>query len=70
VVDDTIHHEMSRLQQIGVERMTEIKAATINLLCLRDIAQWVSVPMQAAIDSSDFGGGPLSSFVDLNASFE
>jgi len=70
VVDDTIHHEMTRLQKIGVERMTEIKAATINLLCLRDIARWVSVPFQAAIDHSDFKGELLANFDKLDESFE
>lgn len=70
LVDETIRQEMSHLRKIGVERMTEIKSATVNLLCLRDIARWVSVPMQAAVHQSDFEGATLSSFVNLSPSFE
>jgi ataxia telangiectasia mutated family protein len=70
IVDDTIHHEMTRLQQIGMERMTEIKAATISLLCLRDVAKWVSPSVQTAIDQCEFDGPLLRQFVDMDASFE
>lgn len=70
VVDDAIRAEMANLQQIGIERMTEIKKATLNLLCLRDVERWVSVPMQKALEQDDFEGGLLNGFVQLDPSFE
>lgn len=69
-VDDAIRAEMVNLQQIGVERMTEIKKATVNLLCLRDVERWVSLPMQQALEQDDFEGRLLNGFVQLDPSFE
>lgn len=70
IVDLSIQKEMVHLQQIGMERITEIQKAVTNLLCLRDVAHWVSQPMQTAIDQGDFDGGLLSGFVDLDQSME
>lgn len=70
VVDMSIKEEMAYMQQIGVERMTEIQKAATNLLCLRDVARWISHPMQTAIDQGDFEGGLLSGFVRLDQSME
>lgn len=70
VVDLSIKNEMEHLQQIGVERMTAIHRAVTNLLCLRDVARWISQPMQTAIDQGDFEGGLLSKFVVLDRSME
>lgn len=70
VVDGAIRSEMARLQKIGVERMTEVKSATQNLLCLRDIAKWLSEPLQQAVNEGDFASGRLAEFVDLSSSFE
>jgi ataxia telangiectasia mutated family protein len=69
-VDEAIRGEMAYLQQIGVERMTEIKKATSNLLCLRDMQRWVSLPMQQALEQDDFEGRHLPGFIQLDPSFE
>lgn len=70
VVDTAIKSELLNLQRIGVERMTEIKHATTNLVCLRDIALWLSPPMQKAIDQGDFEGSLINNFVKLDSSFK
>lgn len=70
VVNEAIRAEMAHLQQIGVERMTEIKNVTANLLCLRDVERWVSLPMQQALEQDDFEGRRLTGFVQLDPSFE
>lgn len=70
VIDSTIKDEMIHLQQIGVERMTEIKQTAASLVCLRDVALWNSDPLQRAVNEGDFDGGLLKSFVALDTSFK
>ncbi|KLT40283.1 hypothetical protein CC85DRAFT_157894 [Cutaneotrichosporon oleaginosum] len=70
VVNDAICAEMAHLQEIGVERMTEIKKVTADLLCLRDVEHWVSRSLQQALEQDDFEGRPLTEFVRLDPSFE
>ncbi|BEI92084.1 uncharacterized protein CcaverHIS019_0409040 [Cutaneotrichosporon cavernicola] len=69
-VSEAIRAEMAHLQKIGVERMTEIKKVVANLLCLRDVERWVSLPMQQALEQDDFEGRYLTGFVQLDPSFE
>ncbi|GMK57115.1 hypothetical protein CspeluHIS016_0309550 [Cutaneotrichosporon spelunceum] len=69
-VNDAICAEMAHLQKIGPERMTEIKKVAANLLCLRDVERWVSLPMQQALEQDDFEGRHLSGFVQLDLSCE
>ncbi|MDN8751342.1 hypothetical protein Q0L76_14150, partial [Staphylococcus aureus] len=59
-IDTAVQSEMACLQSIGIERMTEIKKTTLNLLCLRDIARWTSKSMRRSIDSRDFNGAMLN----------
>ncbi|KAL1411153.1 Serine/threonine-protein kinase tel1 [Vanrija albida] len=69
-IETAVQSELACLQAIGVERMTEIKKTTLNLLCLRDVARWTSNNMRRSIDSRDFNGTMLNGFVDLSSSFD
>ncbi|KAL7420991.1 Serine/threonine-protein kinase tel1 [Cryptotrichosporon argae] len=70
IVEDAIKGEVAHLQALGGERMEQIKQTTANLVCLRDVARWVSKPVQKALEENDFEGTLLSDFVKLGADFE
>lgn len=65
VVHDAIESQMTRLSELGVERMTEIKSCVEDLLCLKDIAGWLGEEVRKAVAEGDWEGRLLQGFVQL-----
>ncbi|KAK8844109.1 hypothetical protein IAR55_006903 [Kwoniella newhampshirensis] len=70
IVENSLAVEMKRLGSQGMERMTQIKSITANLLCLREAAKWLDPSFQAEMETGKQGGGPLSEFCDLDQAFD
>ncbi|WWC73055.1 uncharacterized protein I206_107020 [Kwoniella pini CBS 10737] len=68
IVQSSIKVEMSKLNGLGMEMMAQIKKTTVNLLCLREAANWLDGGFQEKLDkplNGDVGG-----FGDVSNSFE
>jgi ataxia telangiectasia mutated family protein len=70
VVNVAIQAEMGHLEELGLERMAEIKRTSVNLICLRDVALWLSDSTQKALENGSFEDVALTRFATLNSGFE
>ena len=62
--------EVEHLHDLGMERMTQIKQITANLLCLREIAHWLSPPVQHALTNGECQGDVLRRFTEIRPGLE
>ena len=69
-VFQALRAEVGHLQNLGMERMTQIKHITANLLCLREVAHWLSPQVQHALTDGEWQGNVLSRFTEVSPSLE
>ena len=68
-VQSAIFTEIDHLRECGVERITVIKKVQTNLLCLREISNWLEPEVQGAIDRNELNHETLVDFTTLSPSF-
>jgi len=69
-VSSAIRVELGRLRELGFERMAQIKYVTSNLLCLREVANWLSPTTQRALVEGDIASEALRVFMEIRPSSE
>ena len=70
VVLDATRAELGRLHGLGMERTAHIKATTENLLCLRELAHWLSPQLQKVLEEGTFQSDVLRPFTEIRRSLE
>lgn len=66
-VEGALKAEMTRLKELGWERMAEIGKSVDNLLCLREVASWYSAPVQQALAEGDMDNVALQRFTAIRS---
>lgn len=69
-VENAIQDEIGRLGELGIERMAQIQATVSNLLCLREVALFLSPDTQTAIKEGDIGNAALARLSSLSQTME
>ncbi len=69
-VSRAIKMGMAELSNLGLERMAQIKQTAADLLCLRDMALWLSPATQDAIARNAFDSTVVTGFVHVDSGVE
>ncbi|KAK4687247.1 serine-protein kinase ATM, partial [Tremellales sp. Uapishka_1] len=70
VVISAVKSGMSLLEELGMERITQIEESATNLLCLRDVVLWLSEATQRALESGKFDDESVTRFTSLEKPFD
>ena len=66
VVFEAVSQEAIRLKALGVQRITQVQRTVTDLLCLREIHNWLDPKVQSTLDGND---GDLSQWEKIDSGF-
>lgn len=64
-VESAMREEMTRLKELGSERMAEIAKSVDSLMCLREVASWYDPAVQQALMNGDMDHIALQRFTQI-----
>ncbi|KAG0709334.1 hypothetical protein DFH29DRAFT_870306 [Suillus ampliporus] len=70
IVRSSLHDEMTRLRQLGTENISGIREVARNIMCLGQITQWRSHPMQQQLSRKSEDTSGLPKLEEINSDFQ